>query len=184
MHYNRYRYYSPYVGRFISKDPIGLLGGLNTFAYAPNPVGWVDPLGLAKVYCNVTNFKGSQSNINYTVYQQTIDWDQKIKIRGGKTETNLDRALRGDAPRIKTASGWSSVNLHHSKQNANGPLFELSGNSHSKYTALPALHPYRPNQHPYNPVDRDIFNIDRVEYWKNRAKEELAIRKAGPNCSL
>nr|WP_218946389.1 MULTISPECIES: RHS repeat-associated core domain-containing protein [Acinetobacter] len=44
LHYNRYRYYSPYVGRFISKDPIGLLGGLNTFAYAPNPVEWVDPL--------------------------------------------------------------------------------------------------------------------------------------------
>ncbi|QOW47003.1 MULTISPECIES: RHS repeat-associated core domain-containing protein [unclassified Acinetobacter] len=48
LHYNRYRYYSPYVGRFISKDPIGLLGGFNTFAYAPNPVEWVDPLGLAK----------------------------------------------------------------------------------------------------------------------------------------
>lgn len=47
MHYNRYRYYLPYVGRFISKDPIGLLGGLNTFAYAPNPVGWVDSLGLS-----------------------------------------------------------------------------------------------------------------------------------------
>ncbi|HFK9537954.1 RHS repeat-associated core domain-containing protein [Acinetobacter baumannii] len=28
LHYNRYRYYSPYVGRFVSKDPIGLLGGV------------------------------------------------------------------------------------------------------------------------------------------------------------
>ncbi|WP_228134747.1 RHS repeat-associated core domain-containing protein, partial [Acinetobacter gerneri] len=35
------------VGRFISKDPIGLLGGNNIYAYAPNPVGWVDPLGLS-----------------------------------------------------------------------------------------------------------------------------------------
>ncbi|HFF4760302.1 TPA: RHS repeat-associated core domain-containing protein, partial [Acinetobacter baumannii] len=48
LHYNRYCYYSPYVGRFISKDPIGLLGGSNIYAYAPNPVGWVDQLGLAK----------------------------------------------------------------------------------------------------------------------------------------
>ncbi|MCT9210282.1 RHS repeat-associated core domain-containing protein [Acinetobacter baumannii] len=46
LHYNHYRYYSPYIGPFISKDPIGLLGGDNVYAYAPNPVGWIDPLGL------------------------------------------------------------------------------------------------------------------------------------------
>ncbi|NNA07159.1 RHS repeat protein, partial [Pseudomonas lundensis] len=47
LHYNRYRYYDPRVGRFVSKDPISYAGGLNLYAYAPNPVGWVDPLGLA-----------------------------------------------------------------------------------------------------------------------------------------
>ncbi|WP_425322026.1 RHS repeat-associated core domain-containing protein, partial [Burkholderia paludis] len=49
LHYNRYRYYDPNSGRFISRDPIGLAGGLNQHAYAPNPVEWIDPLGLAKV---------------------------------------------------------------------------------------------------------------------------------------
>lgn len=44
--YNRYRYYDPGSGRFISKDPIGLEGGLSAFQYAPNPVQWIDPLGL------------------------------------------------------------------------------------------------------------------------------------------
>ena len=48
LHYNRHRYYSPNIGRYISKDPIGLLGGHNVYAYAPNPVEWVDPRGLAK----------------------------------------------------------------------------------------------------------------------------------------
>jgi RHS repeat-associated protein len=48
LHYNRYRYYDPQVGRFIGKDPIGFAGGLNIYAYAPNPVEWVDPLGLMK----------------------------------------------------------------------------------------------------------------------------------------
>ncbi|MFV5516522.1 RHS repeat-associated core domain-containing protein [Acinetobacter gerneri] len=52
LHYNRYRYYSPYVGRFISKDPIGLLGGNNIYAYAPNPVEWIDPLGLSSCKVN------------------------------------------------------------------------------------------------------------------------------------
>ena len=46
LHYNRYRYYDPRVGRFISKDPISYAGGLNLYAYAPNPVEWVDPNGL------------------------------------------------------------------------------------------------------------------------------------------
>ncbi|KMN13393.1 RHS repeat-associated core domain-containing protein, partial [Pseudomonas weihenstephanensis] len=35
LHYNRYRYYDPRVGRFISKDPISYAGGLNLYAYAP-----------------------------------------------------------------------------------------------------------------------------------------------------
>ena len=47
-HYNRYRYYDPRVGRFVSKDPISYAGGLNLNVYAPNPVEWIDALGLAK----------------------------------------------------------------------------------------------------------------------------------------
>ncbi|EKS9795786.1 MULTISPECIES: RHS repeat-associated core domain-containing protein [Burkholderia] len=43
--YNRHRYYAPESGRFISKDPVGLQGGLNTYRYGPNPTGWIDPLG-------------------------------------------------------------------------------------------------------------------------------------------
>ena len=50
--YNRHRYYDPNTGRFISKDPIGLAGGVNVYQYAPNPVGWVDPLGLARCPCD------------------------------------------------------------------------------------------------------------------------------------
>ncbi|MFT4173773.1 MAG: RHS repeat-associated core domain-containing protein, partial [Rhodocyclaceae bacterium] len=37
----------PGSGRFVSRDPIGLAGGINAYGYAPNPLNWVDPLGLA-----------------------------------------------------------------------------------------------------------------------------------------
>ncbi|MDM0037168.1 RHS repeat-associated core domain-containing protein, partial [Variovorax sp. J22P271] len=47
LHYNRYRYYDPIAGRYVSKDPIGLKGGLNTFGYLNNPTQGVDRLGLA-----------------------------------------------------------------------------------------------------------------------------------------
>ncbi|BDM64242.1 hypothetical protein NFHSH190041_16940 [Shewanella sp. NFH-SH190041] len=46
LHYNRHRDYSPDTGRLITADPIGLAGGLNSYRYTPNPVNWIDPLGL------------------------------------------------------------------------------------------------------------------------------------------
>jgi RHS repeat-associated protein len=46
-HYNRHRYYHPVMGRFTCPDPLGFAAGLNLYAYAPNPVNWVDPFGLA-----------------------------------------------------------------------------------------------------------------------------------------
>ncbi len=47
LHYNRFRYYDPDCGRFVSQDPIYLQGGPNLYQYAPSAVGWVDPMGLA-----------------------------------------------------------------------------------------------------------------------------------------
>jgi RHS repeat-associated protein len=45
--YYRARYYSPEMKRFISEDPIGMLGGYNFYSYVGNgPVNWVDPFGL------------------------------------------------------------------------------------------------------------------------------------------
>ena len=46
LHYNYYRHYDPSTGRYMSSDPIGLQGGMNTYLYAnANPLRFIDPTG-------------------------------------------------------------------------------------------------------------------------------------------
>ena len=46
--YNRFRYYDPKMGMYVSQDPIGLGGGiLNLYGYVDDTNAWSDVLGLA-----------------------------------------------------------------------------------------------------------------------------------------
>ncbi|ECA8972391.1 RHS repeat-associated core domain-containing protein [Salmonella enterica subsp. enterica serovar Omuna] len=78
LHYNLFRYYAPECGRFISQDPIGLRGGLNLYQYAPNPLSWVDPLGL-------TNLNTNTATGNFGVYDIRIDGEL---YKYGKADLN------------------------------------------------------------------------------------------------
>lgn len=52
LHYNRFRYYDPDVGRFVHQDPFGYDGGFNLYQYAANPIVFVDPYGLCSTKLN------------------------------------------------------------------------------------------------------------------------------------
>ncbi|MGJ3348310.1 RHS repeat-associated core domain-containing protein [Morganella sp. Je.2.23] len=89
LHYNTFRYYAPDTGRFTQQDPIGLLGGLNLYQYAPNPVGWVDPWGWA---CWGTSKKN---------YWKDVAKKELEKPSGMYSARNISEMALGNAPKIR-----------------------------------------------------------------------------------
>ena len=62
LYYNRLRYYDPESGNYVSKDPIGLEGGLSHYSYVHL---WLDVFGLVQ---GGSYYKVRSSNIGGEVH--------------------------------------------------------------------------------------------------------------------
>jgi RHS repeat-associated protein len=49
LYYNRFRYYAPDSGQYVSQDPLGMLAGMQLYGYVFDPNCATDPLGLLGV---------------------------------------------------------------------------------------------------------------------------------------
>ncbi|KJV35877.1 RHS repeat-associated core domain-containing protein [Pantoea sp. SM3] len=80
LHYNTFRYYDPSGGRYTQLDPIGLMGGLNLYGYVPDPLNWVDPLGLSS--CTLGRNMGARSGdgmANHHLIPEELMKDKNFK---------------------------------------------------------------------------------------------------------
>lgn len=82
LYYNRFRYYNPDDGIYISQDPIRLAGGLRFYAYIKDSNWWVDLVGLTGTYMftdGTTHYigKGPKDRF-YTSMSQRVGGSSKV----------------------------------------------------------------------------------------------------------
>jgi len=74
LYYYRARHYNPTLGRFMQRDPLGYVDGMNLFEYVgSNGVNWIDPIGLKKI-----QFIFGWREWNYLdahLFSYNVEWD-------------------------------------------------------------------------------------------------------------
>ncbi|MFL0072071.1 RHS repeat domain-containing protein [Tenacibaculum maritimum] len=138
--YNRFRYYDPDDGRYISKDPIGLLSGeYGFYNYVGDSNSWVDPFGLTKTYHATSRSEAKQKakehaaipkylkedipleRLNYTI--RGINWESMKSKQRTTRKTKL-----GEENKKNTQNYWEE---HPDGHNDDHALHHDSGHFHS-----------------------------------------------------
>ena len=89
LHYNWHRYYRSSLGRYITSDPIGLSGGINTYSYVDqNPINRIDPTGLVKWSGSMNVFSvivgGGSTRFSFNLISECVNEKQgKVGIVAG-----------------------------------------------------------------------------------------------------
>ncbi|WP_459211633.1 DUF6531 domain-containing protein [Aquimarina rhabdastrellae] len=142
--YNRFRYYDPNDGRYISVDPIGLMSGEHGFYnYVDNPNGLVDLFGLKKGHYNNNKAKklanrearrlreeGSRVRVVTVVVHKKTG---KSFIGHSGTQPKVNSRLKNQLP--KTSSEIWTVNNCAEVDAYNQGMNKIKGSMPSDFTS-------------------------------------------------
>ena len=145
LYYFRARYYDAQTGRWLSKDPIGISGGLNQYVFCGNnPVNFTDPWGLMSVHlydgndngrdrgvAGARDFRQAAKRIGIFTYNFANDDDLTGSI-------NYIKKIKSLGFQIDDVYIWDHGGMSYGQQFGEEPLQEIS-NSRSDMKSLGQL---------------------------------------------
>ncbi|TDY64209.1 RHS repeat-associated core domain-containing protein [Algibacter lectus] len=154
LYYNRFRYYSPDSGTYISQDPIGLAGSnQNFYAYVPDSNSWIDPFGLdcSRTVNDTKIFgKGQKTGPGHALLSELLA--NKMAMSGKFKEIHLNRSYKsitGVATSPNRLPDVSGVDLN-GKVHAIEIASDLDMRSASNYNKLTSRNQVAQSQLPKN----------------------------------
>jgi RHS repeat-associated protein len=163
--HHRFRVYDPQTCRFLTTDPIGLLGGLNPYAYPSDPVSATDPLGLAA--CHDSGARGvaaAESDLaaqGYTVVGREVTMNvgnPPSRIRADIVATDANGNMhvfevKNGTGRLTDNQSSAGVFNMNSPANQNGTI--TTGQNHNFSVGTDN----RPGVGPRNSTQNASFNV-------------------------